>query len=443
MPDRKIRLGVLAVFILAAFIGAYFYLTGGRAKLSVEAVTGPQPELSQPEQRLVPTVSIAKAVGWRTGSAPLPATGLSVKAFAENLDHPRWMLVLPNGDVLVAETNQPLRKSDGIRGWATRTAMNWVGAGVPSANRITLLRDTNGDGVADRRSILIKDLNSPFGMALAGDKLYVGNTDLLVRFPFTVGQTRIDARPEKILSLPGGGHWTRNVVASADGSKIYVAVGSLTNIADKGIEVEANRANILEVDAKTGDYRIYAAGLRNPIGMAWEPATRQLWTVVNERDEMGGDLVPDYLTAVQFGGFYGWPWYYWGGYTDKRVPEPEQDMRQYTIRPDYALGPHVAALGLSFAEGAKLGPRFADGAFIGLHGSWNRKPKSGYKVIFVPFAKGRPVGKPIDVLSGFLNADEEAQGRPVGVAIDGKGALLVADDVGNKIWRVTAKQQAQ
>jgi glucose/arabinose dehydrogenase len=384
-------------------------------------------------------VSVAKAVGWTDGARPTAAAGLSVKPFADKLVHPRWLLVLPNGDVLVAETDSPERKSRGIRSWVMEKVMGWAGSGSTSANRITLLRDTNGDGVADQRSVLLKGLNSPFGMALVGGQLYVGNTDSLVRFPFTPGQTRIDAKPQKLLNLPGGGHWTRNVVANADGSKLYVAIGSASNIAEGGIEEEANRANILEVDPKTADYRIYAAGLRNPVGMAWEPATNMLWTVVNERDEMGGDLVPDYLTAVQFGGFYGWPWYYWGGYTDKRVPEPEQDMRQYTVRPDYALGPHVAALGLSFAQGAQLGPRFTDGAFVGLHGSWNRKPKSGYKVIFVPFSKGRPSGKAIDVLTGFLNADEQAQGRPVGVAMDGKGALLVADDVGNTIWRVTAK----
>lgn len=441
MPDRKIRLGVLALFVLAAIIGIYLYLNGGRAKLPIEAVTGPQPQLVEPERRPIPTLAIAKAVGWPPGATPVPAAGLNVKVFAKNLDHPRWMLVLPNGDVLVAETNRPEPEVTGLRSWVMRITMNRAGAGTPSANRITLLRDADGDGVADQRSVLVKRLNSPFGMALAGNQLYIGNTDMLVRFPFTVGQTRIDAPPQKMLSLPGGtGHWTRNVVTNADGSKIYVAVGSATNIADEGIEAEANRAAILEIDAKSGDYRIYAGGLRNPVGMAWEPATKRLWTVVNERDGMGGDLVPDYLSAVQFGGFYGWPWYYWGGYTDKRVPEPERDMRQYTVRPDYALGAHVSALGLSFAEGARLGPRFADGAFVGLHGSWNRRPKSGYKVIFVPFAKGRPVGKPIDVLTGFLNTDEEAQGRPAGVAIDSTGALLVADDVGNTIWRVTAKK---
>jgi len=274
-----------------------------------------------------------------------------------------------------------------------------------------------------------------------GGQLYVADNDALLRFPFTPGQTHIAAKPVKVLRLPAGGrHWTRNVVASADGSKLYVAVGSSTNVGEDGIDAEQNRAAVLEVDPKTGDYRIFSGGMRNPVGMAWEPATKQLWTVVNERDEMGGDLVPDYLTSVQFGGFYGWPYYYWGGYTDHRAPEPERDLRQYTARPDYALGAHVSALGLSFAQGEKLGPQYADGAFVGLHGSWNRRPLSGYKVIFVPFEKGQPIGMPKDVLTGFLNKDEQAQGRPVGVAIDRQGALLVADDVGNRIWRVTAQR---
>lgn len=438
MPDRKIRLGVLAAFLFAVIAGTWIYLSGGEAQLSVGAVTGPKPQITRPRSRVIPTVNLAKAVGWPAGAKPTPASGLTVKAFAANLDHPRWMLVLPNGDVLVAETNGPPREGGGIRGWVMGLVMGRVGADVPSANRITLLRDADGDGVAEQRFVLLKGLNSPFGMALVGDHLYVGNHDALVRFPFKVGETQITAPPQKILSLPGGGHWTRNVVANADGSKLYVAIGSDSNIAENGIEAEANRANIIEVDTKTHDYRIYAGGLRNPVGMAWEPVTRMLWTVVNERDNLGGDLVPDYLTAVQFGGFYGWPYYYWGGYTDTRVEEPERDMRQYTVRPDYALGPHVAALGLSFSDGAALGPRFADGAFIGLHGSWNRKPLSGYKVVYVPFKKGRPAGKPIDVLTGFLDKDEQAQGRPVGVSIDNKGALLVADDVGNRIWRVTA-----
>lgn len=441
MPDRKIRLAVLGVFALAALIGLYAYLNGGGAKLPENALIGPRPQITEPDPRLIPTFSVAKAVGWSGDAMPKPAAGLAVNAFAKGLDHPRWMTVLPNGDVLVAETSGPEQKPGGIKGWIEQLLMKRAGALVPSANKITLLRDTDGDGVADQRSVLIKGLNSPFGMALVGDRLYVANNDALLRFPFSVGQTSITAKPEKILNLPkGGGHWTRNVVANADGSKLYVAIGSASNVAKEGMDAEQNRAMVIEVDPKTGDYRVFAAGLRNPVGLAWEPTTNALWTVVNERDELGGDLVPDYLAEVQFGGFYGWPYYYWGGYIDPRAPEPDRDMRQYSIRPDYALGAHVAALGLSFADKSKLGPGFADGAFIGLHGSWNRKPLAGYKVIFVPFSKGRPAGMPKDVLTGFLNADEQAQGRPVGVVVDGKGALLVADDVGNRIWRVTAKQ---
>lgn len=441
MPDRKIRLGVLAAFVVAALIALYAYLSGGAAKLPEDALVGPRPQITEPERRLIPTVNVAKAVGWSGNATPKPAAGLTVTAFAKDLDHPRWMLVLPNGDVLVAETSGPPMQPMGIKSWIAKMLMKHVGALAPSANRITLLRDTNGDGVADQRSTLLKGLNSPFGMALVGNQLYVADNDALLRFPFTLGQTRITAKPVKILKLPaGGGHWTRNVVANEDGSKLYVAIGSTSNVAEGGIEAEQNRAMVIEVDAKTGDYRVFAAGLRNPVGLAWEPTTKALWTVVNERDELGGDLVPDYLTEVQFGGFYGWPYYYWGGYVDPRAPEPDEDMRQYSIRPDYALGAHVAALGLSFASKAKLGPGFSDGAFIGLHGSWNRKPLSGYKVIFVPFKNGRPAGMPKNVLTGFLNADEETQGRPVGVEIDTKGALLVADDVGNRIWRVTAKQ---
>ncbi len=440
MPDRTIRLAVLGLFILSVLVGGYLYLTGGGARLSIADVTGSRPTLAGPDRRFVPVVKVPKAVGWTGNATPVAATGLTVKAFAQGLDHPRWMLVLPNGDVLVAESNGPRSKaSGGIRGWFERKFMQRAGAGGVSADHITLLRDTNGDGVADFRSVLVAGLNAPFGMALVGDQLYVADNDALLRFPFKPGENRIDAKPEKIVALPAGGHWTRSLVPNADGTRLYVGVGSASNIAEGGLEAETNRAAVLEVDIKSKDFRVYATGLRNPVGMAWEPENKDLWVVVNERDELGSDLVPDYLTLVEFGGNYGWPWYYWGGNVDPRVPEPDQDIRQYINRPDYALGPHVAALGLTFAAGAKLGPAFANGAFIGLHGSWNRRPLSGYKVIFVPFAKGRPKGMPVDVLRGFLNADEQARGRPVGVVIDSKGALLVADDVGNRIWRVTTK----
>lgn len=436
----KTRTILIPLVVIGAAYGGWAYLTSEHADLSVEAVMGPNPQIAEPKKTLLPTMNVAKAIGWQAGEAPAPADGLSVNAFASGLDHPRWLYRLPNGDVLVAESNSPPRESGGVRNWVMRKLMSDAGAGVPSANRITLLRDADGDGVAEQRSVLLSGLFSPFGMALVGDHLYVGNANALVRFPFKPGQTKIDAPAEKIVDLPADppGHWTRNVIANADGSKIYVAVGSATNIADQGMDAEEDRAAIWEIDVASKSHRIYAYGLRNPVGMAWEPTSNALWTVVNERDMLGSDLAPDYLTHVEFGGFYGWPYYYWHGYIDKRVEQPDDDQRQYMIRPDYALGPHTASLGLSFARDVKLGPQYASGAFIGQHGSWNRRPLSGYKVIFVPFAKGRPAGKPVDVLSGFLDDKGRARGRPVGVTADATGALLVADDVGNMIWRVSA-----
>jgi glucose/arabinose dehydrogenase len=437
------RILIPIILILLALAAFSFVRSSGHAKLPATALVGPIGVLPDPDPPLIPTINIAPAVGWKPGEMPTAAAGLKVAAFAEGLDHPRWLLPLANGDVLVAETNAPPKPEDnkGIRGWVQKKVMARAGAGVPSPNRITLLRDANGDGVAESRSVLLSGLNSPYGMALVGDRLYVAESDKLVRFPFTPGQTRIGAPAEKVLDLPGGRinhHWTKNVVANADGSKLYVSVGSNSNVGENGMAVEEGRAAIWEVDAKTGEHRIYAYGLRNPNGMAWEPSTKALWTVVNERDGLGSDIVPDYLTEVDFGGFYGWPWYYWGGYIDKRVEGREEMTQQYVERPNYALAAHTASLGLAFAGGPALGPRFASGAFIGQHGSWNRKPKAGYKVIFVPFAKGKPAGKPIDVLTGFLDADEDARGRPTGVVVDRAGALLVADDVGNKVWRVTA-----
>ncbi len=416
---------------------------GEKAKLDVAAGIGPNPTLPEPNKTWLPTVNTAKAVGWPAGAVPVAAPGLAVNAFAAGFAHPRWLAVLPNGDVLVAETNAPPKPDDGkgIRGWVMKLVMGHAGANAPSANRITLLRDADGDGRAEVRSTFLSGLNSPFGMALAGDQLYVADTDKLLRFPYTVGATRITALGVKVVDLPAGTinhHWTKNVIASADGAKLYVTVGSNSNVGENGIAAEEGRAAIWEVDARTGAHRIYAAGLRNPNGMAWEPTSKMLWTVVNERDEIGSDLVPDYLTSVQFGGFYGWPWNYWGDNVDARVKEPKPDALEVVNRPDYGLGPHTASLGLTFAEGARLGPVLAQGAFIGQHGSWNRKPRSGYKVIFVPFAGGKPAGKPRDILTGFLNNDGEAQGRPVGVVIDKAGDLLVADDVGNTVWRVSA-----
>lgn len=436
----KKHLIALTLLTLAVLIGLFFYFArGDTARLPAGADVGKEPVFTSPRSEMIPTMNVADAVPWKGGEKPVPAKGLNVDRFADGLDHPRSLLRLPNGDVLVAETNSPSRPTGGIVNRVMNYLMNKAGAGVPSANRITLLRDADGDGTADTRSVLLSGLNSPFGMALVGDYLYVANTDAVVRFPFKPGETKITAKPEKIASLPGGGnHWARNLLASADGSKLYITVGSSSNVAENGMAAEEGRAAIWEIDLKTGSHRIYAYGLRNPIGLAWEPETKTLWTVVNERDMLGSDLVPDYLTSVDFGGFYGWPWYYWGGYIDKRAPEPDQDLQQYTVRPDYALGAHTAALGLAFADGAKLGPRFAKGAFIALHGSWNSRPLRGYKMIFVPFANGKPSGMPIDVLTGFLDRDEQARGRPVGVALDRTGAVLVADDVGNRVWRVSA-----
>lgn len=418
---------------------------GGEAQLLVEDGTGPDPDLPPPEKSLIPTVKIAPAVGWQNGGRPIPAEGTQVVAFAEGLDHPRWLYVLPNGDVLVAETAAPERPEQvkGIKAFLKKKAMKRAGAAVPSANRITLLRDSDGDGdgVADQRSPLLTELNSPFGMELVGDQLYVANTDALLRFPYRPGDTTIQAQGAKVADLPGGKlnhHWTKNVIASADGSKLYVTVGSNSNVAENGMDKELERAAILEIDAQTGAREIYASGLRNPNGLAWEPATGTLWTVVNERDEIGSDLVPDYLTSVRKGGFYGWPYSYFGQIVDERVKPPRPDLVAKAIKPDYALGPHTASLGLAFSAGAKLPDRFANGMFIGQHGSWNRDPLSGYKVIFVPFRDGKPSGSPIDVLTGFVDDDGNAMGRPVGVVVDKQGGVLVADDVGNVIWRVSA-----
>jgi len=314
---------------------------------------------------------------------------------------------------------------------------------VPSANRLSLLRDADGDGVAEIKTAFLTGLNSPFGMALVGSTLYIANADALVAVPYREGATTIPERPRKIADLPAGRnhHWTKSLVASRDGSRLYVGVGSNSNVAEKGLAEEENRAAILEIDPATGATRLFASGLRNPVGMDWNPESGQLWVAVNERDELGSDLVPDYMTSVRPGGFYGWPWSYYGQHVDARVKPPRPDMVARAIKPDYALGPHTASLGLAFSKKAQIGPRFANGAFIGQHGSWNRKPRSGYKVIFIPFANGRPAGRPVDVLTGFLSEDEKAMGRPVGVAVARDGALLVADDVGNTVWRVSAPRE--
>ena len=351
--------------------------------------------------------------------------------------------MLPNGDVLVAESNAPPKPEGGkgIKGWVMGLVMKRAGAAVPSANRITLLRDTDGDGVADLRTVLLEKLHSPFGMALVGNQLYVANSDAVVRFPYEAGVTRITAPGTKVVDLPAGPinhHWTKNLIASKDGSKLYVTVGSNSNVGERGMAAETGRAAIWEVDAGSGAHRIFASGLRNPNGMAWEPLGAVLWTVVNERDELGSDLVPDYLTSVRDGAFYGWPYSYFGQHVDARVQPPQPALVASAVAPDYALGPHTAPLGLAFSGGTSLPALFANGMFIGQHGSWNRRPHSGYKVIFVPFTNGSPSGMPVDVLTGFLSEEGNAYGRPVGVALDKRGALLVADDVGNIVWRVTS-----
>ena len=416
---------------------------GDKSTLPAGAGIGPAPQLPAPKRSLIPTVDIAPAKGWPEGGKPRAAQGLEVQALAHGLDHPRWLYVLPNGDVLVAESNRPQTpetRQSGVRAWVMGKVMAKAGAGVPSADRITLLRDVDGDGVAETRSVFLKGLHSPFGMALVGDTLYVANADAIVRFPYKEGATAITEAGQRLAPLPAGlnHHWTKNILASRDGSKLYATVGSNSNVGENGLENEINRAAILEVDVKSGGTRLFASGLRNPNGMAWEPRTGTLWTVVNERDEIGSDLVPDYLTSVKDGGFYGWPYSYYGQHVDARVEPPRPELVAKAIVPDYALGAHVAALGLAFAEGAQLGPAYASGAFIGQHGSWNRKPLSGYNVVYVPFADGKPNGMPVEILSGFVNGEGEAYGRPVGVAVDKRGALLVADDVGNVVWRVRA-----
>lgn len=437
MPARAIqRLLSTALLLLVG--------CGDTATLDVSQGYGPEPTLPEPRKSLLPTVSVAKAIGWLPGRTPNAAPGLQVQAFATGLDHPRTLLSLPNGDVLVTETNAPERPAarQGIRGWVMKKVMSYAGAGVPSANRITLLRDLDGDGIADLQVRFLENLNSPFGMALVGDRLYVANTDAIVRFPYRTGATYVSVEGEKVASLPAGPrnhHWTKDLIASPDGRILYVTVGSNSNAAEHGMGEEENRAAILAVDIASGSTRRFASGLRNPNGLAWQPDSGELWVAVNERDEIGSDLVPDYMTSVREGGFYGWPYSYFGPHVDARVQPPRPDLVAKAIVPDYALGAHTASLGLAFYKADLLPARYRHGAFVAQHGSWNRKPRSGYKVVFVPFdGQGRPAGPPQDVLTGFIDNDEDkAFGRPVGVTVDTRGALLVADDVGNSVWRVT------
>ena len=408
---------------------------GDTADLPVEAGMGADPQLPAPADNLLPTVNIAEAGSWPSGRTPEAAAGYAVAEYAGGLDHPRWLYPLPNGDILVAETNSPPgKKADGIMAWIERQIMSDAGAGVESADRITLLRDSDGDGSVDERHVFLEEgLASPFGMALVGNDLYVGNFAGLRRYDYRPGATRIEGAGEQVAAFPTmgekAGHWTRNVIASPDGSKLYIAVGSLSNVGEAGMAVEEGRAAIHEYDPSTGELRLFASGLRNPVGLAWNPASGELWTAVNERDMLGSDLVPDYMTSVRRGGFYGWPFSYFGQNVDERVEPQRPDLVARAIKPDYALGPHTASLGLAFTPSG-------DGAVVGQHGSWNRKPRSGYKVIYVPFNGAQPSGKPRTILEGFVEGDV-AMGRPVGVAYDRTGALLVADDVGNKIWRVT------
>jgi glucose/arabinose dehydrogenase len=415
---------------------------GNTSALSVTDGVGPSPTLPEPDTSLIPTINVVNAIGWEEGQQPVPAQGAMVTAFARGLDHPRWLHVLPNGDVLVAETNAPPRPDDakGIKGFFFKRYQKQAGGAVPSANRITLLRDADGDGVAEIRTAFLTGLHSPFGMALVGNTLFIANSDAVVKVPYTNDATEIRDTPQKVADLPGGAlnhHWTKGLIASPDGAKLYAAVGSNSNVAENGMDKEEGRAAIWEIDIATGAARVFATGLRNPVGMAWEPTTNALWTAVNERDELGNDLVPDYMTSVRDGGFYGWPYSYFGHHVDERVKPARPDLVAKAIVPDYALGSHTGSLGLAHSTTNSLPSTMQTGMFIGQHGSWNREPRSGYKVIFVPFTGGKPTGMPIDVLTGFVRDNGDAMGRPVGVALDQRGGLLVADDVGNAVWRVS------
>ena len=415
--------------------------------VAAEQTFGPSPTLPAPQKSWLPTVNVATAIGWPGGGKPAAAKGMAVNAFASGLDHPRTVYVLPNGDVLVAETNAPPKPDDGkgFKAWAEHFVMSRAGAVTASANRITLLRDADGDGVAEFRSVFIEGLHSPFGMVLVGNDFYVANSDAIVKFPYHEGDTKITAPGVKLADLPAGRinhHWTKDLTASPDGTKLYATVGSNSNVGENGIEAEANRAAVLEVDRASGKWRVFASGIRNPNGPSWQPQSGALWVTVNERDELGNNLVPDYMTSVKDGGFYGWPYSYFGQHADDRVSPQRPDLVAKAIAPDYALGSHTASLGLTFNTGNLFPEAMAGGAFIGQHGSWNRKPRAGYKVIFVPFTGGMPSGPPRDILTGFLTEAGEAQGRPVGVRIDKQGALLVADDVGNVVWRVTPAEKS-
>lgn len=444
---KKIAIGLLVAIV--ALVGLGWWLTRGvPAEYSVAEVTGTEPKLADPDEQTIPTVEVARPIGWKAGEAPEAAAGLAVNRFAEGLEHPRVIYTLPNGDVLVTLTNAPDRPLAG--GWLTNLVAGFLfaraGAAVPSPDQLVLLRDADGDGVAETKKVLRDDLASPSGIAWLDGKLYVANHDALLSFDYALGADTVAGAPQKLLDLPAAGnHWMRNIVIDPEGTKLYVAVGSASNIGEGGMEIERNRAAIHELDIASGSSRMFAGGLRNPNGLAWNPWSGELWVTVNERDMIGSDLVPDYLTNVPVGVQYGWPWVYWGEVVDERVTAPMPNfLTEYTRRPEFALGPHVAALGLVFTgEGHRLGARFGHGAFIARHGSWNRKPPSGYDLVYVAFdARGNPTGKPVTVLESFLAGNGETHGRPTWVAWDKTGALLLSDDTGGIIWRVVDPKAA-
>lgn len=433
----------LKALLVAGVATSALALAGCNDKpLPEEAGYGPNPTLPRPKASWLPTVKIADAVGWKEGDKPVAASGGQITAFATGLQHPRWLYELPNGDILVAESDAPPKpegKSGGIRGWIQGLFMKKAGSKTPSADRISLLRDQDGDGVAETKSVYLKNLTSPFGMALVGDQLYIANADAVVRVPYIAGETSNGASPVRVAALPAGRnhHWTKSLLASEDGTKLYVGVGSNSNVGENGMAEEERRAAVLEIDTASGATQVFASGLRNPVGIDWNPVTKELWVAVNERDEIGDDLVPDYMTSVKRDGFYGWPYSYYGQNVDDRVEPPRPELVAKAIKPDYALGSHTASLGLTFVKDGRMGQSFQGGAFIGQHGSWNRATPVGYRVIFVPFAEGKPSGMPKPVMTGFLSDKGEAKGRPVGVLVDRKNGLLVADDVGNAVWRWT------